>query len=134
MNSISISGRLVADPVRRGSGEKDVVAIRIANDAGYGKWKKTTFINVTVFGKQATWLVDNLTKGAKVGVEGRIEQNDWETKDGQKRSEIRIVANNIESLEPYGDDDRGPRASGGGEARGKWSAYAKEPIEDDVPF
>ena len=40
-----------------------------------------------------------LSKGSPIFIEGRLQFNQWETKDGQKRSTLRVVADNFNSLE-----------------------------------
>lgn len=58
---------------------------------------ETSFFDVTLFGKVAESLQPYLTKGKQVGVDGELRQNRWE-QDGQKRSKVEVVANNIQLL------------------------------------
>jgi single-strand DNA-binding protein len=118
MNTITVSGNLVRDPELRYMNNGNPVlnfAIAVNNRKKVGNdWQDDPcFIGVTVFGKQAETLGENLNKGSKVVVSGRIQQRSWE-KDGQKRTLIEIVAEQIEPVarldrsagrEPGGDDD-----------------------------
>lgn len=53
------------------------------------------FIDIVVFGKQAENCTQYLTKGSGVIIDGRLNQNRWETADGQKRSKHEVVALNV---------------------------------------
>jgi single-strand DNA-binding protein len=55
------------------------------------------FFNIVLWGKIAESLNPYLKKGKQVGIEGELRQNRWE-QDGQPRSRIEIVANNIQLL------------------------------------
>ena len=69
------------------------------------KKEKVSYFDVTVFGKTAEVAAQHLTKGKPVALEGYLEQQRWETEDGQKRSKVGIVANRIHFL-PDGKDGR----------------------------
>jgi single-strand DNA-binding protein len=69
------------------------------------------FIDIVVFGKQAENCKQYLTKGSGVIVDGRLNQNRWETADGQKRSKHEVVALNVTFMPkrqeaPSESDDR----------------------------
>jgi len=70
-----------------------------------GEWQDyASFVDVTVWGKQAEACAQHLGKGSLVGVDGKIRQDRWE-KDGQKRSKIKVVAQNVQFLNSRGRDD-----------------------------
>ncbi len=57
------------------------------------EWEESTsFFDVVCFGDLATNVSESLSKGARVLVAGRLEQRSWETREGEKRSKIEIVA------------------------------------------
>lgn len=56
------------------------------------------YFNIVVWGKLAELCTDYLTKGSPVAVEGRLQSRSWETEDGQKRSVVEIVAENVQFL------------------------------------
>jgi single-strand DNA-binding protein len=64
--------------------------------------KKTGWIKVTCFQRLAESTEKYLHKGAKIAVVGSLEQNKWETDDGQQRSSIQMIANTIEFLKTDG--------------------------------
>jgi single-strand DNA-binding protein len=89
------------------------------------KQEEPTFVDVTLWGKQAESLAEYLTKGAFIMVEARLQLDTWETDEGVKRSKLRLVADRI---------NLGPRTnSGGGNAKAA-TKPATDEIEEEVPF
>jgi single-strand DNA-binding protein len=99
-------GRLTRDPeVRYTQAGKAVASFSLAVDSGFGDNKRTDFINVTCWDKMAEMVGNNLIKGIKVLVEGRLQISNYE-KDGVKKQSTEIVAINIEFLEKKEDKKR----------------------------
>lgn len=99
LNHVIITGNLTADPEIRATGSGMLVAkFTVAVNEFYKGEKQSHFFNVTAFGKTAEVLRDWTKKGSSIGVDGRLTQNRWETKEGQKRSMVEIVANRIELM------------------------------------
>jgi single-strand DNA-binding protein len=99
MNSVNLIGRLTKDPEIRYTGDQKAVAkFTVAIDDGYGDAKKTNFISIVVFGKQAENCERFLAKGKLVGISGKIQTGSYE-KDGRKVYTTDIVANNVYFLE-----------------------------------
>lgn len=111
MNSFTGIGRLTRDPeVKYSPTGVPTTKFQIAIDRGYGENKKTDFIPITVFGRDAapdgtsrSQLAENcaqyLTKGKLAGVTGSLRYSSWE-KDGQKRSAIEVIADRVDFLSP----------------------------------
>ena len=78
--------------------EMAVAKFNIAVDDGYGEKKKTYFIPVTVFGKQAENCEKFVSKGNRIGVTGKIVTGSYE-KDGRKVYTTDVVADRVEFLE-----------------------------------
>lgn len=57
--------------------------------------EEVCFIDIVVFGKQGESCQNNLTKGSSVLIEGRLNQNRWETPEGQKRMKHQVVASSV---------------------------------------
>lgn len=74
-----------------------VCSFNIAVNSGYGDKKEVLFIGVTVFGKSAEACSKYLTKGSQCLVEGRLQEQKWE-KDGDKKSRMVIIANDVKFL------------------------------------
>jgi single-strand DNA-binding protein len=60
--------------------------------------EETCFLTVVVWGKQAEASAQYLDKGSPVMVEGRLQTRDWETKDGQRRNVVEVVAERVQFL------------------------------------
>lgn len=96
MNSVNVIGNLVADPeFRQTPNGKDVCDFRIAINEGYGENKRAVFISVSCWQKLAEIVNKYCVKGTKVGVSGSLRQDNWESKDGEKRSAILINARDV---------------------------------------
>ena len=94
------------------------------------EWEEaTSFFDVVCWREMAENVSESLTRGARVMVAGRLEQRSWETQDGDKRSKVEVVADEIgprcagpppRSPRTSGaaPSDGGPRGGGGGAAGG----------------
>ena len=117
LNKVMIIGNLVADPdVRTTPRGNTVTELRLAGTRVSSgphegeRREETTFLDVTCWGRTAEIAGQYLAKGRPVFIEGRLQQDTWEDKQtGQKRSKIRIVAENMQLL--------GGREGGGGKGR-----------------
>ena len=99
MNTVIVSGNLGNDPEIFYSNSGDPIAsFNIAIKSGKDK---TSWIKVTAFKKLAEICETYLHKGAKVIVNGSLDQEKWE-KDGENRSAIKIIAFNIEFMKTDG--------------------------------
>jgi single-strand DNA-binding protein len=99
LNKVIIVGRLTRDPeVRYTQTGKAVASFSVAVDTGFGENKHTDFIPIVVWEKLAEACGNNLTKGRRVLVEGRLQIRDYE-KDGVKRRAADVVAQNVEFLD-----------------------------------
>lgn len=146
LNRVTLVGRLTRDPeVRYTSAGMPIVQLGLAvngrqKDAS-GQWtEKPNFFDVKLFGERFERLAQHLEKGRRVGVDGRLEWSSWET-DGQKRSKVEIVANEIQFLDGRGDSEGG--YSGGASQSSDFSADVPVPVpvaagsvntDDDIPF
>lgn len=134
INRVVISGNLTRDPELRTYGETVVCSLRIANNTRVkerGEWReKANFVSVTVFGRQAESCNQYLAKGRSVLVDGRLDYREWEAQDGGgKRSELRIVADNVQFT-----DSGGERGSHASEPRTEAPPVTPPPADDDIPF
>ncbi len=126
LNKVMIIGNLTADPeVRttpRGNSltELRLAVNRITNGQGDGERREeTTFLDVTCWGRTGEIAAQYLSKGRPVFIEGRLQQDSWEDKQtGQRRSRIRIIAENLQLLGGRGE---GSSQGGGYQQRGSYS-------------
>jgi single-strand DNA-binding protein len=139
---VTIVGRLTRDPELRSlpSGSSVLqlgVAVNGRQKDQSGNWSdKPNFFDVKVFGAQAEMLANNLAKGRRIGVDGRLDWSSWEAQDGTKRSKVEIVAQSVQFLDSKLDnagDSGGSNqfvpagASSGGDADFQGA-------DDDIPF
>ncbi|MBX3451761.1 MAG: single-stranded DNA-binding protein [Planctomycetaceae bacterium] len=118
-NKVILVGNLTRDPqVRYTSGGTAVAEIGLAvsrqwfDKASNSRKEETTFVDVTLWGRQAEVAGEYLAKGRPVLIEGRLQLDTWDDKEsGQKRSKLRVVCENMTMLGSRGD---GPRQGGGG--------------------
>ena len=126
-NSITISGNITREPEMRytPSGVSKVtfgVAVnRSWRNQNTQEWEEqTSFFNVVAWRQLAENASASLTKGARVVVSGRLEQRSWETEQGEKRSIVEIVADDIAAslrfatAEVHKVERSGPDGGGGG--------------------
>ncbi len=139
LNKVLLIGRLTRNPELRYTKNGTAVADfglavnRYYNNAQGVREEKTCFVDITVWAKQAELCAEHLTKGSPVFLEGRLELDSWTTDDGQKRSKLRVVADNLQFLERSG---RGQGAQEGAAAPEEAPAAGELPApkEDDIPF
>ena len=141
-NSITISGNMTRDPEMRytPSGVSKVsfgVAVnRSWRNQQTQEWdEQTSFFNVVAWRQLAENVGASLAKGSRVVVTGRLEQRSWETEQGEKRSIVEIVADEVgpslrwATAEVKKNDRRGP-SDGGGGGGGSSRPVANEPAGD----
>jgi len=113
-NRVILVGNLTRDPeLRYTPSNTPVTEIGLAvNDRrknAAGEWiEETTFVDVTLWARQAEVASEYLTKGSPVLIEGRLKFDSWE-KDGQKHNKLRVVGERMQML-----GSRGGGGTGGG--------------------
>lgn len=108
INKTVLCGNLTKDPEKKGTEDNPVLTFSIAvNEFVPNKDDYANYFDCVVFGKRAASLAKVLHKGLKVCIEGRLHQDRYESKEGQKRSKIEIYVNDIEfmSAKQNADDD-----------------------------
>lgn len=138
MNKVILSGNLTRDPeVRYSQSGTAYARTAIAVNRPFTKNSENTtdFFNLTVFGKQAEFCGRYLKKGSNVIVEGRIENDNYEGKDGVKHYSVNIM---VEHIEFAGSKRSGGESSGNGggnyESNSGGSNYDNDSEDVDVPF
>lgn len=136
INRVVISGNLTRDPeLRSTGGGTSVLRLGVAvNDRRKnqqtGEWEDhPNFIDVAVFGARGEALSRFLSKGSKVAIEGKLRWRQWETPQGDKRSAIEVIADEVEFLSS--------RDSGSGGYSSPSSPSGASPDDDlgeEIPF
>lgn len=100
MNRLEIIGRLTRDPEIRVTqdGQTAIAKFGIAVDRR-GKDQKADFFNVTAFNKTAQFAEKYLRKGTKIAIGGRIQMDEYTNKEGQKVTNVIIIADEVEFCE-----------------------------------
>lgn len=127
LNKVYLMGRLTRDPELRytpkGTAVADLgMAINRYRGGGDGgeRTEETTFVDVTLWGRQAELANQYLAKGREVFIEGRLQLDSWEDKaSGQKRSKLKVVG---EAMQFIG----GPSSGGGQGGGGGQGSYQSE--------
>ena len=99
LNVVAIIGRLAASPeLKTTNSGKSVCSFRIANDSGYkdaSGQSQTNWLDVTACGKTAEFVCKYFPKGALIAIDGRLQTRQYQDKNGQNRTAVEIVANNV---------------------------------------
>lgn len=126
LNKVFLMGNLTADPELRYTPKGTAVTdIRLAINRYYAgdnseRQEETTFVDVTLWNRQAEVAGNYLSKGRGVFVEGRLQLDSWEDKaSGQKRTKLRVIGENIQLFPRGGEGDMGgaPRQQSQGAPR-----------------
>ncbi len=102
LNRVVLIGRLTRQPeLRITPNSVSVTTVTLAVDRRPTQTgREADFIDVVLFGRLAELTCKYLDKGRLVAVEGRIQTRSYETKEGQKRKAVEVVADNIKFLSP----------------------------------
>ena len=147
-STVTLIGNLTRDPeLRYTTGGRGVASFGLACNRRYqqnGEWQEqVSFFNVVAWGSLGENVAASLTKGTRVIVTGRLEQRSWETQDGEKRSVVEVVADEVgpglrwaqaqvERNERTGGDGG---FSGGGGGGGGGGGRQPDPVYgDEEPF
>ncbi len=149
LNRVMLIGNLTRDPELRyiPSGSA-VTSFTVAMNRVYKlqtgeKKEEVSFVRVVVWGRLAEVCNDYLKKGRPVFVEGRLQSRSWDGADGQKKSMLEVIAQNIQFLgqggsAPGGGRDRGADMPDMAAASDMPEIQLEEPAgkggEDEVPF
>ncbi len=104
LNKVFLMGNLTRDPELRYTPAGLAVAsfgiaINRAWTAKTGEQKEDVcYVEINIFGRRAEVVGEYLSKGSPIFIEGRLQFSQWETKDGQKRSTLRVVADNFQFI------------------------------------
>ena len=111
-NKVSLIGRLGAQPevVTFDSGKK-LARFALATNESYkdksGEWKENTqWHNITVWGRMADRAAQILIKGQEIVLEGRLVNNSYETKEGEKRYSTVVEASDFLIITPKPQNEK----------------------------
>ena len=152
-NQVILMGNLTRDPeLRQTPNGQNVCSFSLALNRSYkgsdGNWQEATdYVDVVAWGPLGERVAQYLSKGRPCLVNGRLQSRSWE-QEGQKRSKVEVVAQDVTFLGGPGDGGGGGASAGnsaGGGSASPTSSSKKddvviedigdEPINlDDIPF
>ncbi len=141
LNKVFLIGNLTRDPELRYIPNGTAVAtFTVATGRAYTmasgeKREETCFVRIVAWARQGELCGEYLSKGSPVFVEGRLQSRTWEGQDGQKRSTIEVVAQNIQFLSrsPKGAGDMAAGHMETPSGRGPGAAPGEPPEAADLP-
>lgn len=137
INQVILMGNLTRDPeLRTTPSGQNVCSFSIAVNRSWqgsdgNQQEAVDYFDVTAWGKLGELVNQYLSKGRKCLVQGRLSQRSWE-QDGQKRSKVEVVANDVTFLDGggAGGGDSAPRSSSSSPSAPKKSSKSDVVIED----
>ncbi|MFP4144052.1 MAG: single-stranded DNA-binding protein [Phycisphaeraceae bacterium] len=157
LNKVMLMGNLTRDPELRYTSNNTPVANlglavnrRWRNQQGEQQ-EETTFIDLEAWGRTAEVLNQYLRKGRPIYVEGRLKLDQWQDREGNNRSKLRVVVESFEFLDSGqgggggGGYNQPPQQQSGGGGGGGYNAPPQQQApqsggphteipEDDIPF
>ena len=152
INRVIISGNLTRDPeIRTTTSQTAIMTFGVAvNDrrrnSQSGEWEDVpNFIDCVMFGARAEAVSRFISKGSKVAIEGKLRYSSWE-RDGQRRSRIEVVVDEIEFLSRNNGQQQAPRQNSYNSAPQPYAASVPAPApvqqtppaadvyDEDIPF
>ncbi len=150
INKVILVGNLGADPETRytASGAA-ITSIRIATSESWRdkqtgeQQERTEWHSITFFGRLAEIAGEYLRKGSQVYVEGRLQTDKWQDKDGNDRYTTKVIANEMQMLGGRGEGSGGQASNdgfrsnrGGNRPQGQQGNAAPDEgfADDDIPF
>jgi len=116
INQVVLMGNLTRDPdLRQTPNGQNVCSFSLALNRSYkdqaGEWKEVTdFVDIVAWGPLGERVAQYLSKGRRCFVQGRLQSRSWE-QDGQKRSKLEVIANDVTFLDSRGTSGESEEAS-----------------------
>jgi len=139
-NQVILMGNLTRDPeLRQTPNGQNVVSFSLALNRSYkdasGEWQEVTdYVDCVAWAALAERVAQYLSKGRRAMVVGRLQSRNWE-QDGQKRSKVEVLANDVTFLDSRGSGEAAAAGGGDFDQTAKPAgnpAPSKKPKADDV--
>ena len=143
-NTVTVIGNVTRDPELRFTPSGQAIATfglavnRRWQNRQTQEWEEqVSFFDITCWAQLGQNVSDTLVKGSRAIVTGRLEQRSWETDQGDKRSKVEIIADEVgpslrwATAEITRNERTGP--SDGGSGGGGGSAAAAKPVANEAP-
>ncbi|MCB0993680.1 MAG: single-stranded DNA-binding protein [Acidimicrobiales bacterium] len=142
-NAVTITGNMTREPeLRFTPGGAAVATFGLAWNRRFqnrqsGEWEEqVSFFDITCWNQLAENVAESLGKGSRVTVSGRLEQRSWETQDGDRRSKVEIIADDVAASLRWATVDitrNERRDDGGGSGGGGGGGAARRPVPNEPP-
>ena len=135
-NTVTLVGNVTRDPeLRYTTGGRGVASFGMAVNRRYqvnGEWQEqTSFFNVVAWGTLGENAAACVTKGTRLVVFGRLEQRSWETQDGEKRTVVEVIADelgpSLRWAQAQVEKTARTGGDGGGGRRRRWRRWRRRP-------
>lgn len=145
INRVILMGRLVADPeLKTTTSGVSVTSFRIAVDRSYvkaGEQRQADFFDIVAWRSTAEFITRHFNKGSLIAVEGQLQSRSFITKDGQNRTVVEVVADNVSftgerrdaAPEPQYEQPKNPQQFQNEPARQQYLGETEQ-IQSDLPF
>lgn len=136
VNQVTLMGNLTRDPeLRTTPSGQSVVSFSLALNRSYkdqsGEWQEATdYVDVVAWAGLAERVEQYLTRGSRCLVQGRLQSRNWE-QEGQKRSKVEVLANDVTFLGRNSTDESSEPAEVGGANDGDKSKKTTKPKKAD---
>lgn len=141
-NSVTVIGNLTREPelrytnAGRGMAQFGIAVNRRWQNRQSGEWEEqVSFFNVTAWGDLGENCAASLTKGSRVIINGRLEQRSYETQQGEKRSVVEIIADEVGPSLRWAQATvvRNERTGGDGGGQGGGQGSSGKPVTNEDP-
>jgi single-strand DNA-binding protein len=135
LNKVFLMGNMTRDPeLRYMQNGKALVSFGLAVSRSWTspegeKKEDVCFVDISMFGKRAEIISEYFSKGSPIFIEGRLQFRQWESKEGQKRNALRVVAEDFQFI---GQTKKQGGSSGA--ARADAEPTPKDVNEEEIPF
>ncbi len=140
LNKVFLIGNLTRDPELRYTPNGTAVASfgmavnRTWTGQSGEKKEEVCYVDINAFGRRAEVINEYLNKGNPIFIEGRLQFNQWETKDGQKRNTLRVVAENFQFIGGTTKRVEGKESFEGDDESSKQHIEPTDISNEEIPF
>ena len=137
LNQTTLMGNLTRDPeLRQTPNGQNVVSFSLALNRSYkdqaGEWQEATdYVDIGAWGPLAERVSQYLNRGSRCLVQGRLQSRNWE-QDGQKRSKVEVLANDVTFLDGNGGGAEGSTKTAKDEGKSKADNSSAKADKEDV--
>ena len=133
MNKVELIGRLTKDPeLKYTKSNIPIASYTVAINSNYGEKQQTDYINIKSWGKSGEFVSNYFKKGQQIAIVGRLKNNNYEDKDGNKRYTTEVITENIDLIGDKKQEkpQEGPKPEKKKSTNDEWFTLD----DDDLPF